>query len=205
MNLLEVLKANFNIQNLVIKGAYVICIAIAFEIIALFAAYRIDKWTSSFLNADTGREANWRVKRRAILRGTPKMLSRAVCYTIAIILVFDVFGVPVLPLSLAVGSVLAFCGAGMLLLGRDAAQGYALLAEDALAVGDLVHVNGHEGVVEKFTLRALVIRDKEGRAHILSNRDVQTVVVIKRRAEEQNTSRDPNALPPHAQSPRKTK
>ena len=88
------LAQNFTLTNLVIRAAYIICIAIAFEAIAWWAARKIEKSVSPFITADAEREAAWRIRRRTILRHTPKFFSRALLYTLAIILIFDVFGVP---------------------------------------------------------------------------------------------------------------
>ena len=177
------LAANFTLANLILKGAYVLCIAIVFEVIAWWAGRRIEKMTSPLITADAEREHNWRIRRRTVLRQSPKVISRTLCYTIATILIFDVFGVPVLPLSLAVGAVVALCGAALLPLLRDVAQGYALLAEDALAVGDVVEIGVHQGTVEKFTLRGVWLRDAAGRAHLLSNRHVANIIVHQRRVD----------------------
>jgi small conductance mechanosensitive channel len=195
MDLRTALASNFNLQSLALKGVYVLCIAVSFEVIAWWSCYLLDRQTAGLLGADAGREHNWRMRRRSLLKRTPKIVARCICYAVAIILVFDVFGVPVLPLSLAVGAIIALVGAGMLPLLRDAAQGYALLAEDALAVGDVIHIDGHEGVVERFNLRGVTLRDSEGRAHIISNREIQHLVVMVRRAEAQIPPRDANALP----------
>jgi len=177
------LAHNFTLANLIHKGAYVICIALVFEFIAWWAGRRIERMTAPLITADADREHAWRIRRRTTLRHSPKIISRTLCYTIAIILVFDVFGVPVLSLSLAVGAVVALFGAAMLPLLRDIMQGYALLAEDALAIGDEVEIGSHQGTVEKLTLRGVWLRDSAGRAHLLSNRNVADVIVHKRRVD----------------------
>jgi small-conductance mechanosensitive channel len=185
------------LPQLIFIAIRVIFIGVIFEFIAWWAGRRIEKMTAPLITADAGREHNWRIRRRTVLRHAPKLISRSLCYAVALILVFDVFGVPVLPLSLAVGAVAALFGSALLPLFRDVAQGYALLAEDTLAVGDVVNIDGHQGVVEKFTLRGTWLRDNEGHAHCLSNRDIRNIVVQKRRAEEGITApaKDPNALP----------
>lgn len=198
----------YRLPGLITKAAYVICIAIVFEFIAWWLGRRIEKLTTPFITQDATREASWRVRRRAVLRQTPKIISRTICYTIAVILVFDVFGVPVLPLSLAVGAVVALFGAAAMPLLRDTTQGYFLLAEDALAVGDVVDIEGHRGIVEKLTLRGTWLRDEQGQTHILSNRDITNVVVHRRRQEKQEKSgahpNDPEAPPtkPQRATPR---
>jgi small-conductance mechanosensitive channel len=110
---------------------------------------------------------------------------RSVCYAIALILVFSLFGAPVLPLSLALGAAAAVFGAAMLPTFRDAAQGYSLLAEDALAIGDVVEIGGHHGRIEKFSLRGLWLRDAAGRAHYLSNSEIKNFIVHSRHEEKQ--------------------
>jgi len=184
------LAQNFTLTNLVIRAAYIICIALAFEGIAWWAGRKIEKSVSPFITADAERESAWRVRRRTILRHTPKLLTRALLYTLATILIFDVFGVPVLPLSLAVGAVLLLFGSALLPIMRDFGQGYTLLAEDALAPGDAVDIDGHQGIIEKFTLRGVLLRDKDGRAHLLSNRDISSVIVYRRKV--QDAKPDPN-------------
>jgi small conductance mechanosensitive channel len=177
------LAANFTLANLILKGAYVLCIAIVFEFIAWWAGRRIEKLTAPLITADAEREHAWRIRRRTTLRHSPKIISRTLCYTIAIILIFDVFGVPVLPLSLAIGAVIALFGAALLPVMRDITQGYALLADDAMAIGDEVEIGSHQGTVEKLTLRGVWLRDSAGRAHLLSNRNIPDVIVHQRRVD----------------------
>lgn len=191
------LAQNFTLTNLVIRAAYIICIAIAFEMIAWWAARIIEKQVTPLITGDAEREPAWRIRRRTLLRHTPKLFSRTALYALAAILIFEVFGVPVLPLSLALGAATLLFGAALLPVLRDLGQGYTLLAEDALAPGDAVDIDGHQGVVEKFTLRGVQLRDKDGRAHLLSNRDINNIVVYQRKIQNAKEFNDPLA-------PRKT-
>lgn len=187
------LAQNFTLTNLVIRAAYIICIALAFEFIAWWAARLIEKQVTPLITSDAERDAAWRIRRRTLLRHTPKLFSRTVLYALALILVFEVFGVPVLPLSLTVGAATLLFGAALLPVLRDLGQGYTLLAEDALAPGDAVDIDGHQGVVEKFTLRGVQLRDKDGRAHLLSNRDISNIVVYQRKVQSAKDLNDPLA------------
>lgn len=181
--LTDALRANLNLSSLIMKGAYIICLAIAFELLTWWFNRFLEKQVAPLITGDANREAGWRMRRRTTLRQTPKIFSRSVLYTLAMLLVFDLFGVPILPLSLAVGAIIALFAAGLIPVLRDFSQGYTLLAEDTLAVGDIVEIGAHSGTVERFTLRSTVLRDANGRAHILSNRDISDVVVVKRREE----------------------
>ena len=46
-----------------------------------------------------------------------------------------------------------------------------------------MEINGHHGIIERFTLRGIRLRDEAGRAHVLSNRDITNVIVHQRREE----------------------
>jgi small-conductance mechanosensitive channel len=177
------LRQNFALPNLVLRAVYIIFIAIAIELIAWWLGRVIEKAVTPYIAIDAGRPAAWRVRRRTTLRQSPKWMLRAVLYTIGMILIFDVFGVPVLPLSLAVGAVVVIMGAGFAPIFRDVVQGYVLLAEDAIAPGDSVEINGHVGTVEKLTLRGIWLRGHNGRLHLLSNRAVSDVAIYRRAVE----------------------
>ena len=188
MDLISVLKSNFQLSNLVYTALQVIFIAIVFEFIAWWLGRRIEAATAPMMPLDAQRESNWRMRRRTTLRQTPKIVSRTSCYVIAGLLVLNIFGVPILPLSIGLGAVALLFGTALLPLMRDATQGYALLGEDVLAPGDVVEINGKRGTIEKWTLRALWLRDSENRVHCFSNRGVLDVTILQRR--EDTTRRD---------------
>ena len=183
MDLRTVLSNNLNLQSLVQIAVKVIFIALVFEFIAWWAGRQIEKKTAPMIPIDGAREASWRVRRRTTLRQTPKIISRSCCYVVALLLVLNQFNVEILPLSIGLGAVALMFGAALLPLMRDAAQGYALLGEDVLAPGDIVEVAGVRGQVEKFTLRALWLRDAEKHVHCFSNRSVRDVTILQRREE----------------------
>jgi len=197
------LRENFALPSLVLRAVYIIFIAIAIELIAWWLGRVIEKAVTPYIAIDAGRPAAWRVRRRTTLRQSPKWMLRAVLYTIGMILIFDVFGVPVLPLSLAVGAVVVIMGAGFAPIFRDVVQGYVLLAEDAIAPGDAVEINGHVGTVEKLTLRGVWLRGHNGRLHLLSNRAVSDVAIYRRAVEgaprdfpENKPAPKPTSTPP---------
>lgn len=198
MELREALAANFNISNIILTGAKVLCLALLFELIAFIALVRLDKWLGPVLSNDAGREHSWRARRRNTLRQNPRLLVRTLVYGVAIILVLNLFGVPVLPLSLAIGSLAAITGAALLPILRDVAQGYTLLAEDAIAVGDVIQVGAYSGTVERFTLRALTLRDKDDHLTTIANRDIRGHTTITRKAEDVATAQ----FAPQAAKPR---
>lgn len=169
-----------NFGTLLFIGVRVLLIAVAFEFIAWYAGRRLAALTDSFSKLDQHREPKWRQARRDTLKRVPKFVARFLIYTVAGILVLSVFGVPLLPLALAFGAVAFMVGAGLMPILRDYAQGYFLLAEDSIAPGDAVTINGHVGTIEKISLRAIWLRDEADCLHVLSNRDVHDITVLKK-------------------------
>lgn len=58
---------------------------------------------------------------------------------------------------------------------KDIINGLFILFEDSLSVGDIVTVRGIGGVVEKITLRVVVLRDLEGNVHVVPNSTIDLV------------------------------
>ena len=171
-------------STLLFIGLRVIFLAVAFEFIAWYAGRRLENMSAPFADLDRNRDAGWRNQRRATLAKAPRIVARFLIYTVAAILVLNVFGVPILALSIAFGGVALLIGAAFVPIWRDYAQGYFLLAEDSLAPGDTVSINGHVGQVEKTTLRATWLRDDAGCVHVLSNRDVQNLTILSKASGE---------------------
>ncbi len=161
----------------------VLFIAVAFEFAAWFLGKRLEKLTAPFAALGGERDARWRGLRRETLVKTPKLALRTLLYSVALVLVFNVFGLPVMELALSLGAVALLFGLALMPLMQDIAQGFALLSEDTLAPGDAVEINGVQGTVERWTLRGTWLRDPGGRLVCLSNRDVRQVVIYKRATE----------------------
>ena len=180
MNIVTLRDLIPNFGTLLFIGVRVLLIAVAFEFIAWYAGRRLAALTDNFSKLDQHREPQWRASRRNTLKRVPRFVARFLIYTVAGILVLSVFGVPLLPLALAFGAVALMVGAGLMPILRDYAQGYFLLAEDSIAPGDAVTINGHVGTIEKISLRAIWLRDEADCLHVLSNRDVHDITVLKK-------------------------
>ena len=180
-----------NFGTLLFIGSRVLLVAVAFEFIAWYAGRRLAALTDSFSKIDRHREAQWRNTRRLTLRRVPRFVARFLIYTIAGIIILGVFNVPLMPMALAFGGVALMVGAGLMPVLRDYSQGYFLLAEDSIAPGDAVTINGHVGTVEKFSLRAIWLRDEADCQHVLSNRDVRDVTILRKSTGVIIDGRDP--------------
>jgi small conductance mechanosensitive channel len=91
-------------------------------------------------------------------------------------------GLTILNLFIAIGPLLAGVGvAGLAIsfgaqsLVKDVIGGFFILLENQLAVGDIVEINGVGGVVERLTLRVVMLRDLHGTLHVIPNGSITMV------------------------------
>ncbi len=60
-------------------------------------------------------------------------------------------------------------------LVKDVISGFFFLLEAQFSVGDIIEAAGHSGVVERMTMRMVVLRDLEGVVHMIPNGQISTV------------------------------
>jgi small conductance mechanosensitive channel len=85
-------------------------------------------------------------------------------------------------IGVQIGPVLATAGVFGLAIGfgaqnlvQDIISGFFLLLEDQVRVGDVVQVAGKGGLVEKVTLRLVILRDLSGNVHYVRNGMIDVV------------------------------
>jgi moderate conductance mechanosensitive channel len=79
------------------------------------------------------------------------------------------------PLLASIGILGLAISFGAQSLMKDLISGTFMLAEGQVAVGDVVKVRDTSGLVEKITLRTLVLRDVHGVVHVIPNGTVETL------------------------------
>jgi moderate conductance mechanosensitive channel len=94
---------------------------------------------------------------------------------VALLTILDVLGTPIGPLLASVGIFGLAVSFGAQSLIKDLISGAFMLAEGQVAVGDVVKVGATAGLVEKITLRTLVLRDVHGVVHVIPNGTVETL------------------------------
>jgi moderate conductance mechanosensitive channel len=103
-----------------------------------------------------------------------RSMGRVVIYAIALLLTFNVF--------IDIGPILA--GAGILGLAvsfgaqsmvKEVISGFFILFENQFAIGDVIEAGGKSGVVEKMSMRVVVLRDIQGAMHIIPNGEIKVV------------------------------
>jgi moderate conductance mechanosensitive channel len=115
-----------------------------------------------------------REKRGRTISQLLRSVGRVVIVTIAVLLTFNVF-INIAPILAGAGILGLAISFGAQSLVRDIITGFFILLENQFAVGDVIEVAGKNGVVERMTLRVVVLRDLEGTMHVIPNGEMKVV------------------------------
>jgi small-conductance mechanosensitive channel len=115
-----------------------------------------------------------REKRGRTISQLLRSVGRVVIVTIAILLSFNVF-INIAPILAGAGILGLAISFGAQSLVRDIITGFFILLENQFAVGDVIEVAGKSGVVERMTMRVVVLRDLEGTMHVIPNGEMKVV------------------------------
>lgn len=114
-------------------------------------------------------------KRAETLSSIIQIILRISIIAIASIIVLSELGIEIGPILATAGIFGLAVGFGAQNLVQDVISGFFLLLEDQVRVGDVVQVAGKGGVVEKVTLRMIILRDLGGNVHFIRNGKVDVV------------------------------
>jgi small conductance mechanosensitive channel len=115
-----------------------------------------------------------REKRGRTISQLLRSVGRVVIVTIAVLLTFNVF-INIAPILAGAGILGLAVSFGAQSLVRDIISGFFILLEDQFAIGDVIETAGKSGVVERMTLRVVVLRDLEGTMHVIPNGEMKVV------------------------------
>lgn len=94
---------------------------------------------------------------------------------VAIIMSLGAIGVEIAPVLAAAGIIGLAVGFGAQNLVQDVISGFFILLEDQVRVNDVVILNDKGGLVERITLRTIVLRDLAGNVHYVRNGKIDIV------------------------------
>ncbi|HEV2100843.1 MAG TPA: mechanosensitive ion channel domain-containing protein [Stellaceae bacterium] len=151
-------------------------LTIGFVIVASLAIWEI---FSSAIERYLSRVEASQSPRRTRIRTLLPLLRTAMLSLIIVLsglIVLSHLGVDIAPLLAGAGIVGVAIGFGSQALVKDVITGLFILAEDQLAVGDIVDVGkDHAGVVEAITIRTIRLRDQAGTVHTIPFSEVTSL------------------------------
>jgi moderate conductance mechanosensitive channel len=141
-------------------------------------AHRVVRITASRIekSVDDGDDSitTLREKRGHTISQLLRSVGRVVIVTIALLLTFNVF-INIAPILAGAGILGLAISFGAQSLVRDVISGFFILLENQFAVGDVIEAAGKSGVVERITLRVVMLRDLEGTMHVIPNGEMKVV------------------------------
>ena len=145
-------------------------------IVLTFIALRVAKFVSTRLLTFSLKTDDIEFKKRVDTLSSiiQNILFIAITFVAAIIVLGEL-GVEIGPVLAAAGIVGLAVGFGAQNLVQDVISGFFILLEDQIRVGDVVQIGDKGGVVEKVTLRTVILRDLSGNVHFIRNGQIQVV------------------------------
>jgi small conductance mechanosensitive channel len=135
-----------------------------------FIARRIEK------SVDDGNDlvTTQREKRGRTISQLMRGVGRVVAVLLAVLLSIQVF-MPIGPVLAGFGILGLAVSFGAQSLVKDVISGFFMLLEHQFGVGDVIEAAGKSGTVERMTLRVVVLRDLQGRLHIIPNGEIKSI------------------------------
>lgn len=114
-------------------------------------------------------------KRVRTLTGMLHTIALTLLWVIAVIMGLDQIGLDITPILAGAGIAGLAVGFGAQNLVRDVINGFFMILENQVRVGDVAVVNGTGGLVEAISFRTITLRDLSGTVHIFPNGTVTTI------------------------------
>lgn len=150
-----------------------IAIILAITFVALKAATILAAKLAAFLNRD---KLDFESRKRAdTLSSVIRWVLRSGILVVGSVMLLGQLGVQIGPILAAAGVAGLAVGFGAQNLVQDVISGFFLLLEDQVRVGDVVQLNDKSGLVEKITLRMIILRDFAGSVHYVRNGKIDVV------------------------------
>jgi small conductance mechanosensitive channel len=164
---MAILEASFRIL-LIALVAYVAIRALRFGLVKLEQV--LLTWRE---REDKERIAN--EKRVKTLTGMLRTICLTLVWVVGIVMSLDQVGLDITPILAGAGIVGLAVGFGAQNLVRDVINGFFMILENQIRVGDVAVVNGTGGLVEAISFRTITLRDLSGTVHIFPNGTVTTL------------------------------
>jgi small conductance mechanosensitive channel len=114
-------------------------------------------------------------KRVKTLTGLLRTICLTLVWVVGIVMSLDQIGLDITPILAGAGIVGLAVGFGAQNLVRDIINGFFVILENQVRVGDVAIVNGTGGLVEAISFRTITLRDLSGTVHIFPHGTVTTL------------------------------
>ncbi len=156
------------------SGIKIVGIVITLVILSQMSKW-IVRWIERFVPENDSLRAFEAKKRAHTLGNTLRHALLFLLTFIAILMILGELGIQLAPLLATAGIGALAIGFGAQSLVKDVISGFFILLENQYRIGDAIEVAGVSGIVESVSLRKTVLRDLEGKVHIIPNGEIKIV------------------------------
>jgi len=161
-----------NASNWLLTSGLQIVLILILMVVALKFIHTITKRLSEKLSKTKDDEFK---KRADTLSSIIRYLVSIGIIIIVAIMILGELGVEIGPILAAAGIIGLAVGFGAQHLVQDIISGFFILLEDQIRVGDVVQIADKGGLVEKITLRMIILRDAAGNVHYVRNGQINVI------------------------------
>ncbi|GEK88735.1 small conductance mechanosensitive channel [Alkalibacterium putridalgicola] len=163
--------------SVIIVLLQIILAVIIFFILRRIGRYAIEKVFNRYI-----REKHTVPNRLNTLHKLSKNIFNAVLYFFLIYVILELIGIPVGTLLASAGVIGLALSLGAQGFVADIVNGFMILLEKQIDVGDVVEISGITGTVEDVNLKTTQVKDFDGTLHFIPNREI-TIISNRSRAD----------------------
>lgn len=156
------------------SGMKVLGILVALLILSLLSKW-IVKWLEKIIPEKDPIQAAEAKKRAHTLGNILRHVLFIILSFVALLTILGELGIQIGPLLATAGIGALAIGFGAQSLVKDVISGFFIILENQYRIGDAIEVAGVSGLVESVSLRRTVLRDLEGKVHIIPNGEIKIV------------------------------
>lgn len=164
--------------DLLVNWAISSGIRVAIIIVGAFIAFRILRFLIRKSEQKFARRDKLDIEARKRAETLSRILEntlRVVVSIAALLMILEEIGIDIGPLLAGAGIIGLAVGFGAQSLVKDVLSGFFILMENQMNVGDVVRVAGEAGLVEAIKLRTTILRDLEGKVHVVPNGEISVL------------------------------
>ncbi|MBD3348071.1 MAG: mechanosensitive ion channel [Candidatus Eisenbacteria bacterium] len=162
------------IEWLLTSGLQILFILVGAYVVIRILRYVINRINRFFEDEDPTTRSE-REKRAETLTKILNNIMSLIVWSFAGMMILKELGVEIGPILAGAGIAGLAVGFGAQSLVKDFLNGMFIVVENEYRVGDVVQIAGIAGLVEKISLRTTVLRDLEGKVHVVPNGEITTV------------------------------
>lgn len=166
----------------ILAGSILLVIKITLAVIIFFILKKVGRYVIETVFKKYMREKHTVPNRYNTLYKLSKNLYNSVLYFFLVYIILTFMGIPVGTLVAGAGVLGLALSLGAQGFVSDIVNGFMILLEKQLDVGDVVEINGILGIVEDVNLKTTKVKDFDGTIHFIPNRSI-TVISNRSRAD----------------------